>query len=218
VPKILVVAATSFEIAPILEHFKIDVGEGLGILYNQLDRFFLITGVGMVNTSYYLGRYLNDSFDIIVNAGVCGAFDREIPIGEVIEVFEDRISELGAEDALDFIPIEALNLSTTAKYHSKNTFDLSPIKDLKRVRGITVNTVHGDEASIRKVVALFHPDVESMEGAAFFRACEHLNSRCIQIRAVSNYVEKRNKNNWNMPLAIHNLNSFLITYLDSLAT
>jgi GDPmannose 4,6-dehydratase len=45
VPKILVVAATSFEIAPILEHFKIDVGEGSGILYNhespRRDAFYL---------------------------------------------------------------------------------------------------------------------------------------------------------------------------------
>jgi futalosine hydrolase len=36
---------------------------------------------------------------------------------------------------------------------------------------------------------------------------------CIQIRAVSNYVEKRNRDGWNIGLAIKNLNTFAIEFL-----
>jgi futalosine hydrolase len=39
------------------------------------------------------------------------------------------------------------------------------------------------------------------------------NAKYVQIRAVSNYVEPRNKENWQMGLAIKNLNEYLITLL-----
>jgi futalosine hydrolase len=52
-----------------------------------------------------------------------------------------------------------------------------------------------------------------MEGAAFFYVCRQLNVPCIQIRAVSNYVEKRNRDAWNIPLAIKNLNTFAVEFL-----
>jgi len=45
-----------------------------------------------------------------------------------------------------------------------------------------------------------------MEGATVFKVCNEFAVPCIQIRAISNNVEKRSKANWNMPLAIHNLN------------
>jgi futalosine hydrolase len=49
-----------------------------------------------------------------------------------------------------------------------------------------------------------------MEGAAFFYACRQMNVHGMQIRAVSNYVEKRNREAWNIGLAIKNLNTFAI--------
>jgi hypothetical protein len=45
------------------------------------------------------------------------------------------------------------------------------IGTLPRVNGITVNTVHGNQDSIARVVDRVKPDVESMEGAAFMYAC-----------------------------------------------
>ena len=45
-----------------------------------------------------------------------------------------------------------------------------------------------------------------MEGAAVFKVCNFFNTPCIQLRSISNYVEKRNKKKWNIPLAIQNLN------------
>jgi len=38
----------------------------------------------------------------------------------------------------------------------------------------------------------------------------------VQIRSVSNYVEKRNKENWNIPLALKNLQSILIELLEKI--
>ena len=86
-------------------------------------------------------------------------------------------------------------------------YNVAAKTNLQKVIGITVNTVHGNEQSIAEIVSRINPDVESMEGAAVFKVCNGFEVPCIQIRAISNNVEKRNKANWNMPLAIHNLNN-----------
>ena len=86
-------------------------------------------------------------------------------------------------------------------------YNVTAKTNLQKVKGITVNTVHGNEESIAEIVNRLNPDVESMEGAAFFKVCKEFAVPCIQIRAISNNVEKRNKANWNMSLAIGNLNN-----------
>ena len=55
-----------------------------------------------------------------------------------------------------------------------------------------------------------------MEGAAFFYVCLQEKIPFLQIRSISNYVEKRNKSNWNIPLAIDNLNVVLLDIINSL--
>jgi futalosine hydrolase len=80
-----------------------------------------------------------------------------------------------------------------------------------------VNKVHGAEMSISATAAKLNPQLESMEGAAFFYACSQFSLPSIQIRAVSNYVERRNRDQWNIPLAIDNLNQFLCTFMKDLA-
>ena len=45
-----------------------------------------------------------------------------------------------------------------------------------------------------------------MEGASVFKVCQEFNVPCLQIRSISNKVEKRNINNWNLDLSIRNLN------------
>jgi len=57
-----------------------------------------------------------------------------------------------------------------------------------------------------------------MEGAAFFYACAMAGVPCMQIRAVSNYVEKRNRDAWQIGLAIKNLNTFAVRLLSDYGT
>jgi futalosine hydrolase len=55
-----------------------------------------------------------------------------------------------------------------------------------------------------------------MEGAAVFYVAQQEKIPALQIRAISNLVEKRNKDNWDIPLAIKNLNEWLILFSSSL--
>jgi len=159
----------------------------------------LITGVGMVNTAVSLTQQLSrNDYDLVVNMGVAGSFITNLKIGDVVEVIEDTYSELGFEDREGLSFFAEFELNTTFTNKSRTT--------LSKAKSITVNTVHGDEKSIAKIVRHFNPDIENMEGAAVFQVCEKFGVDCLQIRSISNKVEERNKANWNLPLAIQNLN------------
>jgi len=203
--QILVVSATSLEV----ESLKSEAGsksQESKVKNQEID--FLVTGVGMVATAFALGKHLTThQYDLAINLGIAGSFDRNIATGEVVEIIEDQLSELGAEDDEAFLPIEALGFGESI---FKTDVRLSSYTDqqLKQVSAITVNTVHGHEPSIKKLSGRIQPQLESMEGAAFFYACTQAGVPCLQIRAVSNYVEKRNRDAWQIGLAIKNLNSF----------
>jgi futalosine hydrolase len=159
----------------------------------------LITGVGMVNTAIYLTKELvKKKFDLVINMGVAGSFSKELKNGDVVEVVEDNFSEIGFENNLEFSKFTDFDVKTKYLNSSRTS--------LKKVRAITVNTVHGNKATIFEIVKRESTEIESMEGASVFKVCEEFNVPCMQIRAISNKVEKRNKNNWDLDLAIRNLN------------
>ena len=182
--KILLVAATKQEV-------NIDFFSSQEIL---------ITGVGMMNTTFSLTEeLLKNNYDLVVNMGVAGSFNSDIEVGDIVEIVEDVFSEIGFEDGDSFLEF--------SDFEMDNTFKVIGKTDLKKVKGITVNTVHGNVKSISEVVDRLNPDVETMEGAACFMVCNKFEISCIQIRSISNKVEKRNKENWDLSLAIKNLNT-----------
>lgn len=216
--KILIVSATRFEIAPLLEKMESVKEEGrlLFCTYKQKEIVFVVTGIGMAATAYFTGKILDDTFDLAVNTGICGSFNSNLEIGTVVNICEDVFSELGAEDGERFLNLEELQLPGISKIVN-NSGALHPLIDeLPKVNGITVNTTHGNESSIQKVFERFHPYTESMEGAGFMFACENENISYVQIRAVSNHVEKRNREAWNIPLAIERLNNKMLEILDNI--
>lgn len=219
--KILIVAATKFEINPLLSLTEIiSFAENSRVIkcsYKKIEIDCLITGVGMVATAFYTAKVLNKSYDLAINMGICGTFNNNLDIGSVIHIYEDQFAEMGAEDGEKFLSMEDLKLEAITKITNEAQSEIyALLGHLPKVNGITVNKVHGNEKSIQKTVDLFHPIVESMEGAAFMFACEQEQIPYFQIRAVSNLVEKRNKEHWNIPLAIENLNKKILEFLDSI--
>jgi futalosine hydrolase len=202
---ILIVAATVFEVEPLANN----LGHKLEIL---------ITGAGMVPTAFALGRQFSlHKYDLVINLGIAGSFDKSIAPGSVVEITEDVFSETGAEDDLEFIPISTLGFGENTFKPTTTLNNVCNTLSLTQAKAITVNTVHGNEESIKKVQSRLNPQIESMEGAAFFYACRQFNVPCLQIRAVSNYVEKRNRDNWDIQLAIKNLNNFAIELVNRIS-
>lgn len=168
----------------------------------------------MVSTAYALGRELAlERFDIAINCGIAGSFDFELQLGDVCRVTEDIFAELGAEDGEDFISIDSLGFGKSL-YRESPPRHLNPGDGLIKVKAITVNKVHGNELTIAKALSRFKPQIESMEGAAFFYCCEKSKTASLQIRAISNYVERRDREKWNIGLAVTKLNEYLIQLID----
>jgi len=190
--KILIISATKEELTLKVEHH-------------------LVCGVGMLSAAIALAKELvTNSYDLVIHIGISGSFNRAIEIGSVVEVNEDYLSELGAQDGNRFLTPSEMGLSVI------NKVTMPKRTHLNQVRGITVNTVHGDDLSIMKIVNRLNPQVESMEGAACMLVCQDAKVPCVQIRAISNYVEKRNKSQWNIPKAIESLNKELNHFLSTL--
>lgn len=202
--QILIVAATDAEIEPLVSA----LGAKLEIL---------VTGVGMTSTAFALGGHLaTHRYDLAINLGIAGSFDRTLDLGSLVEVSEDTFSELGAENGEEFLSLSALGFGEVTFTPTACLQDIDRAFHLPQARGITVNTVHGNTASIERIEARLAPQVETMEGAAFFQACRQANIPCLQIRAVSNYVEKRNRDHWKIGPAIANLNHFAISLAEKL--
>jgi futalosine hydrolase len=204
--RILVVAATELEI-PLLQ----------GRPRNNHGIDVIVTGVGMVATAARAAQAMAlTPYQVAFNFGLCGTFDRSIDLGTVVHVTSDCVSELGAEDGDRFISMFELGLVEETELVNASPPANAVLSLLPRVKGITVNTVHGDPSSIARVVSRCDPQVESMEGAAFAYACAISNVPYAQVRAVSNVVERRNRDAWRIQLAIRNLNDTAVKILDQL--
>lgn len=224
---ILIVSATYLEIEPLLLlfNFEREVNQKLKkYTYKNHSIDVLIPGVGMTCTAYWLGKTLNSKiYDSAINVGLAGSFDDNIKIGDVVNITSDQISELGAEDGESFLSLIDMDLIMDEDFTLNNgementiCIDNPTINSLTKVKAISVNTTHGDEESINKVKDLFNPQVESMEGAAFFYACLLEGITCAQVRSISNRIEKRNKDNWNIPLAVKNLCTTTLQIINTL--
>lgn len=216
--RILIVAATENELAAIKNHYSRTVSEHL-----ILD--FLVTGVGMTATAYALTKRLTSrKYDLVVNVGVAGSFRNEISLGDVVNVVSDSFADLGAEDGEKFISIFDLKLQSNdsfpfwnGKIKNEHAGKFGQLGYLKNVKAITVNKVHGNNESIQNTFLRYHPDIETMEGAAFFYVCAMERVPFLQLRAISNRVELRNRRAWKMDLALGNLASTVRSFLDEVA-
>jgi len=183
---------------------------GLEVVSENVRNFpVLITGVGMVNTAINLTKELIKSdYDLVINMGIAGSFSDDVKTGDVVEVVEDTFSEIGFENGDKFSEFTDFRIKTSYSVKSKT--------NLRKAKGITINTAHGKEDSITEIVNRINSDIETMEGASVFKVCEELDVSCMQIRAISNNVEIRNKDNWDIDLAIRNLNSEVEKIIDTL--
>lgn len=222
--EILIIAATPFEIGPLIANlngFYEKKGEGVFAKDDRIIRI-VVSGVGIAATSWQLGQLLALSKPhLAINAGIAGAFDRSLRIGDVVHVVTERFGDLGVEESdgrfTDLFEMGLIDTSNALFINGKlQNPSAAQTTFLPVVHGLTVNKVHGAAASI-EAIRQKYPDaqVESMEGAAFFQACLSAGIPFLAIRSISNVVEPRNREAWNLPLAIDNLNKVLIELLEA---
>jgi futalosine hydrolase len=197
------VAATPFEISPTVELIK----------EKKLNVDILIAGIGMLATAYHLTRKLAEKkYDLVIQAGIAGCFDKEFQLGEVVIVKDEIVGDLGVKENKEYKDLFDMNFlkPNDFPYSSKvlkntNKEALKLLK-LPKVSGVTVNQITTAKPVIDLYVRKYNAVVESMEGAALHYICSHEKTSFLQLRSISNYVGERNKSKWKIKDAIVNLN------------
>jgi len=222
--KILISVASVNEVRPLIRFFNfVKIEKNLyEKKINNIFYYILITSVGGVAVSYYLTKFLaNNKVDMLINTGICGCFDYQYPLGQIVEIIEEEFADFGVNDNGVFktffeegfydkniFPFREGKLINNDKY-------LKYMKSLQypKLRSITVNTSSGETKNIEYLKQKFNVDIENMEGAAFFFVSLSEKIPFLEIRVISNYVEPRDKSRWNLDIAIENLNKEFINLI-----
>lgn len=171
------------------------VGKELAFLRPQPHVELLVTGVGPVEAAAAVSRALaQSSYDLVISAGIAGAFEGAAEIGEGV-VVADEIFELDLETAA---PIA---LPDGARVIDRAASDIALVDRLvergfRSVRGITVPRVTATDGTAARLAA-FGAGVESMEGFAVLRSAEIAGVPAVEVRGISNYVCERSRSQWN---------------------
>jgi futalosine hydrolase len=219
--KILLVAATEAEADVLRKIPEIKTSAG-GFSTGNCEISLLVTGVGSVATSWAMSKWLsiNPKPDLSINIGIAGSYREDIKIGEVVVPETDCFADAGIETGNEFITLAEAGLEDPDRFPFKkgkiradNKYMALAMRYLKPVNAITVNTASGTMSTIGKMLKKYNPDIETMEGATFFYICSGEKLPFLAIRSISNKVEPRDKNKWNIPLALNNLSEKLREFI-----
>lgn len=202
--RVLIVAATKAEADAAYRIINLD------------DAIFsvLITGVGAVATTWAMSGWIisNRKPDLAINIGLAGSYNKNINPGDVVMPVTDCFADTGIETAEGFRTLEEAGIEdpyrfpfTNGRIIAGSSFVDKAEGIVKTVDAITVNTASGTAVTIERLRTKFDPDIETMEGAAFFYVCRMADLPFIALRAVSNIVEPRNREKWEIRPALDNL-------------
>ena len=207
--QILVVAATTFEIAAFLEA--------------KPEADHLITGVGAPMAIYHLTKRLQQiDYDLVIQAGIAGSFKESLKPDKLVFVKQDCFADLGVNEKHEFSTIFDMGFADKNDFpfnkgwlkNTSATMDLFP---LPKEKGVTVNTITDNEKQTAQLISTYHPHIETMEGAALHYVCLQENVPFLQLRAISNKVGERDKSKWKLKEAITKLNDGLIKIVNHLS-
>ncbi|MDZ4749937.1 MAG: hypothetical protein SH808_15765 [Saprospiraceae bacterium] len=222
--KITIVSATEKEIEPLLNYLKIHAEQHSFQTY-QLHGLLidiLYSGIGILQTTYSLMDYLSHRHpDGWIQAGIGGAFDLSLPIGDVYQIKTEIISGSGAEDK-DGIIMDPFTLGWSNPDSFPFTEGLlacpyEPSAIMPIASGMTTFYAHGHGSHIEQLKNQPHGQIENMEGAAFFYISLLKKIPFLSIRSISNLVETRDTTKWKTGLAIARLNDVLIDVFQAAA-
>lgn len=212
--QVLIVAATAKEIKPFLTYYRKNK--------RSIDADVLVSGIGLTATAYHLTKQINlKRPDLVVQAGVSGAFDNSLKPGSVVMVKQDTIADESVVELEKLKTIFDLKLVPQDQFPFKNGWLINPHTKLmkktklKMVKAVSVNQISVSKRSIDFYRQKFKPAIESMEGAALHYVCLMEKIPFLQIRSISNNIGERNKKNWDMTDSINNLNKTLISIINN---
>jgi len=162
---------------------------------------YLETGLGKVNAALALAAWAaKNPVEKALLFGIAGAYPG-LSLGEAVLVGEEVEADLGLREGLEPLGFPALELGERRFY---NRFPLDPPLTeglaqrlgLRVVVGLTRDLVSETPEEALALAGRWGASLESMEGAAFARACLALGVRGAELRAISNPAGVRDRARW----------------------
>jgi futalosine hydrolase len=211
---VLVVAATTAEIEPLLAYLRKPRNTAA---LPAID--ILITGVGLTATTWALTRQVMiKKPGLILQAGIAGSLDTNFRPGQVLAVKQEAIADQGVMESGRLKTVFDLGLAVPSRLpYSKgwlvNKSAILEKSGFEKVKAISVNEITTDPVKLANYRLKFGAAIESMEGAALHYVALMEKIPFLQLRAVSNYAGERDKSKWKTKVAITQLNKALKTLL-----
>ncbi len=182
---------------------------------------FMLTGIGTTSTCYRLTKKIVEAdaagskYTLAINIGIAGSYDLDMfPIGSAAIVVKEHFGDLGFMTQSGFRTLfDSKTLDANLFPFTDGALNMPKLPPFfadiaatfKSAVGVTVQTVTGTEETAASLIKKYSPQIESMEGAAFYYVClnEYLN--CFELRSVSNKVGDYNPDNWETPAALEAL-------------
>lgn len=212
-----------------------DRGLTRGMLGDK-DVLLVPTGPGLVNTAHALTAVIEKCRPLlIIQTGCAGAFARAgLEKGDigVASCEIDVNSGIEAEDSPFGLPVSPLPFSLVPKGNqtatnqfpthpelSQKAFDIlsGTIKAGQKIVSapfITLSTITATDKRAGLLYDSYKACMESMEGSAAAQIAFLYEIPFIEIRSASNLVGKRDKNNWDLPLAFNQSNRAVLNFIN----
>ncbi len=186
----------------------------------------LVTGVGGAAVSWALQKRIasGELPALVIGAGIAGSYTEALPPGTVVTTLSDCFADMGVDDNGSFTSLFGAGLAdpdtppfTGGRIPCSGRWFALASGLLPAVAGATVNMASGSQHVIERIRKAWNPGIETMEGAWLAYTCAMAGIPWIAVRAVSNMVEPRNLKNWDIPIALRNLEEKMILLLELLA-
>ncbi|WP_018924076.1 futalosine hydrolase [Salsuginibacillus kocurii] len=185
-------------------------------------------GVGPIEAAARASSFLaktQGTYDLVISAGIGGGFRGRAPVGSVVLATEMVAADLGVETNGGFQPASELNLAQTripcetalASAWRKQLVATNVEAVLAPV--LTLATVTGSKATADRLAAR-EPEAaaEAMEGYGVGTAANHYHIPVLEIRAISNTVGPRDRENWQIKEALEALEQAIQALQEVLTT
>lgn len=181
--------------------------------YGLEDLGVVSLGVGKVAAAVRCAELLNhrESVRAVLLFGVAGAFparhrqiEPAVGVSDLVVVREDMLGDEGVATPDGFLDLGTMQLGDCGPFVADPRLvrEASERLSAPLVRGVTVSSCSGTDASSESMYARTHADIETMEGAAVAFVCRQRELPLLQIRAVSNWTGDRGRGEWSLGDAV----------------
>lgn len=198
---ILIISATEMEVEAIKSWWETNEEQ-----YPLMQIKFVVTGIATSMTILNLTKkLLKNNYDLVIQLGIAGTYQDALPVGKVVAVLTEIHGDVGYEDIDGSIHSLDAFSSVEERVVTNEYLKGLVTTDIPKVISLTVDLSSGTNSTVERRKWQYNADIENMEGFGLHLVANDLRIPYMQVRAISNIVEERNTENWEIPRALKNL-------------